>query len=293
MTGATDTDPDREVTRPAGWSRPAAALAVAAVLGASAALGRRNAPDDAHPRVRRWYRRLDKPGFTPPDVVFGAVWPVLETGLAAGGYRLLRHPPTPTRNVAVGLWLANFAMVGGWTELFFRRQAIGASTAAAGTMTLGAGAGRDGGEGRPARGGAGNAVRRLARLCDAARRPRSRAQSDVKRVTVWHDGACPLCAREVALIHRLDRAGHVRFVDAADVSTVCPLDRGEMLARFHAQEEGGPVVSGAAAFAAMWRAVPLLRPLGLLARNERVLALLERLYLRFLRARPRLQRLRA
>ena len=64
-----------------------------------------------------------------------------------------------------------------------------------------------------------------------------------------------------------------------------------MLARFHAQEEGGPVVSGAAAFATMWRAVPLLRPLGLLARNGRVLALLERFYLCFLRVRPCLQRL--
>jgi len=112
----------------------------------------------------------------------------------------------------------------------------------------------------------------------------------VTRVTVWHDGACPLCAREMALIRRLDRAGHVQFVDAADPNNACPLARGEMLARFHARQEGGPVVSGAAAFAAMWRAVPLLRPLGLLARNGRVLALLEWLYLRFLHVRPRLQR---
>lgn len=110
-------------------------------------------------------------------------------------------------------------------------------------------------------------------------------------VTVWHDGACPLCAREVALIRRLDRAGRMRFVDATDPATSCPLGRAEMLARFHAQRDGGPVVSGAAAFAVVWRAVPLLRPFGLLARNDRVLALLERLYLGFLRARPGLQRL--
>lgn len=126
--------------QPTGWSRPAAALAVAIVLGASAALGRRNAPDDAHPRVQRWYQRLDKPAFTPPDAVFGAVWPMLETGLAAGGYRLLRSPPSPARKAAVGLWLANTAMVGGWTELFFRRRALRTSTAAAGAMTLGASA---------------------------------------------------------------------------------------------------------------------------------------------------------
>jgi predicted DCC family thiol-disulfide oxidoreductase YuxK len=112
-----------------------------------------------------------------------------------------------------------------------------------------------------------------------------------ERVTVWHDGACPLCAREVALFRRLDWSNRLHFVDATDPAQTCPLDRAEMLARFHAQEAGGPVVSGAAAFAAMWRAVPLLRPLGLVARNGTVLALLERLYLRFLRTRPRLQRL--
>ena len=110
----------------------------------------------------------------------------------------------------------------------------------------------------------------------------------MSRVTVWHDGACPLCAREIALMRRLDRRGRIAFVDAT--TAACPVDRAAMLERLHAREEGGPLLSGAAAFAAMWRAVPLLRPLGLLARNDRVLAGLERLYLRFLRVRPRLQR---
>ncbi|WP_156460712.1 TspO/MBR family protein [Sphingomonas sp. Leaf339] len=117
-----------------GLSRPAAGLIVAAVLGFSAVLGRRNAPDSTHPRTRRWYKRLDKPDYTPPDAVFGAVWPVLETGLAVGGYRLLRQPATTKRNVAAGLWLLNSAMVGGWTELFFRRKALGPSALAAGAM---------------------------------------------------------------------------------------------------------------------------------------------------------------
>ena len=49
-------------------------------------------------------------------------------------------------------------------------------------------------------------------------------------------------------------------------------------------------MSGAAAFAAMWRAIPLLRPIGLLARLPPVLCLLDRLYLAFLRVRPWLQR---
>lgn len=65
-----------------------------------------------------------------------------------------------------------------------------------------------------------------------------------------------------------------------------------MLARFHASENG-QMLSGAAAFAAMWRAIPLLRPLGLLARNASVLAALEWLYLRFLVVRPGLQKMLA
>lgn len=108
--------------------------AIAAVLGASGLLGLRNAPDPRHPGIRRWYHRLDKPGFTPPDAVFGAVWPVLESGLAVGGYRLLRQPESPTRNAAVGLWLLETAMVGGWTELFFRRKRLGASAVASAAM---------------------------------------------------------------------------------------------------------------------------------------------------------------
>ena len=108
-------------------------------------------------------------------------------------------------------------------------------------------------------------------------------------ITVWHDGACPLCAREIALMRRLDWHRRIAFVDAMTADD-CPMDRAELLARFHAQEAGGPIVSGAAAFAAMWRAVPLLRPLGLLARNRHVLALLERGYRRFLRVRPSIQR---
>ncbi len=106
---------------------------------------------------------------------------------------------------------------------------------------------------------------------------------------VWFDGDCPLCRREIAVMRRLDRRGAILFTDVANGSGNCPLDRAELLARFHAREDG-VIVSGAAAFAAMWRAIPLLRPFGLVARNRTVLALLERLYRVFLRVRPALTR---
>ncbi|MGA1798909.1 DUF393 domain-containing protein [Sphingomonas sp. 4RDLI-65] len=110
----------------------------------------------------------------------------------------------------------------------------------------------------------------------------------MSRVTVWHDGNCPLCRREIAIMRRLDRRGRIDFIDATGVES-CPIDRADLLARFHAMEDGR-LLSGAAAFAAMWRAIPVLRPFGLLARHKPVLGLMERAYLGFLKVRPRLQR---
>ena len=110
-------------------------------------------------------------------------------------------------------------------------------------------------------------------------------------VTVWYDGACPLCLREIAVMQRLDRRNVIAFVDVSgDAPQTCPIDQAQLLARFHASEDG-KLLSGAAAFAAMWRAIPLLRPLGLVARNPLVLRALERLYLAFLKHRHKLQRL--
>jgi len=115
------------------------------------------------------------------------------------------------------------------------------------------------------------------------------AKSTPEAVTVWFDGDCPLCLREINLMRRLDRKGAVRFVDVTQ-GRDCPLDPETLLARFHAREQGGELVSGAAAFAAMWRAIPVLRPLGQAARWQPFLTVLESLYLQFLRFRPRLQR---
>lgn len=86
---------------------------------------------------------------------------------------------------------------------------------------------------------------------------------------------------------RLDRRGVIRFVNLESAQS-CPLDRVTLLARFHA-EENGCLYEGAAAFAAMWRAIPLLRPVGLAARNPAVLAVLQWCYVKFLRVRPLLQ----
>lgn len=112
----------------------------------------------------------------------------------------------------------------------------------------------------------------------------------MEKLTIWFDGGCPLCRREIALMQRLDKRDAIAFIDVSKGEAACPINRDALLARFHAREDG-VMLSGAAAFAAMWRAIPLLRRVGLVARNETVLAALEWLYRRFLVIRPMLQRL--
>jgi predicted DCC family thiol-disulfide oxidoreductase YuxK len=109
------------------------------------------------------------------------------------------------------------------------------------------------------------------------------------RVKVWFDSNCPLCTREIALMRKMDKRGAIRFIDIMSEGNMCPLPTADLLARLHA-EENGKMLSGAAAFAAMWRAIPILRPIGILARSEWILAGLEAAYKVFLRVRPRLQR---
>jgi len=91
-------------------------------------------------------------------------------------------------------------------------------------------------------------------------------------------------------MRRLDKSGAIDFVDLHSAAG-CPVDREALLARLHARDTDGSLLSGAAAFAAMWRAIPLLRPLGVAARWRPLLAVMEFAYRGFLRVRPALQRL--
>jgi predicted DCC family thiol-disulfide oxidoreductase YuxK len=97
-------------------------------------------------------------------------------------------------------------------------------------------------------------------------------------LTVFFDGACPICDREIALMKRLDRRRQLEFCDfsaqeydaassgfaAADLATV-----------IHARWADGRVITGVEVFRAMWEAVGL----GLLAKLSR-LSLVEPLVLK-------------
>lgn len=124
--------------RHGGFTPLAAAVIAGGAVALSAFLGRRYSPDRSHPDIDRWYHNLEKPGFTPPDPVFGAVWPALQGLLAIGGYRLLREPSSPDRDWALALWAVNLAMIPGWTKIFFgERSPTGGVAAAAAELAAG------------------------------------------------------------------------------------------------------------------------------------------------------------
>jgi len=106
--------------------------------------------------------------------------------------------------------------------------------------------------------------------------------------TVYFDGGCPLCCREVAHYRALVGAETIAWVDVAssDTATLGPgLTREAALARMHLRREDGSLLSGAAAFAALWSALRPYRWLGRLASWPPVLGCLEIGYRGFLRVR--------
>ena len=117
-----------------GFTPREAVAAVASVLALSGILSRPYSPDPTHPRLRRWYKHLDKSALTPPDAVFGGVWQVLLSALGYGTYRLLRllrllrRPPTPQRNTAVALSAATVGLVTLYSKITFENRDLTGGT---------------------------------------------------------------------------------------------------------------------------------------------------------------------
>lgn len=76
-------------------------------------------------------------------------------------------------------------------------------------------------------------------------------------VEVFHDGACPLCAREMRWLQRLDRHGRIRFTDIADPSfdpASVGLTFDALMARIHGRLPDGRVIEGVEVFRQLYAA---------------------------------------
>lgn len=109
----------------------------------------------------------------------------------------------------------------------------------------------------------------------------------IARTEVYYDGACPVCSREIAAYRRAKGAEALCFVDVSqpDAPLAPGLTREAALARMHVRRADGSMASGAAAFAALWSALPGWAWLGRVAALPLIAPMLELGYRGFLRAR--------
>ena len=109
--------------------------------------------------------------------------------------------------------------------------------------------------------------------------------------TVFYDGSCPLCQREIAGYRRLPARSPIDWIDVSAVGYCAPRGTTKklLMKRFHVVTPAGEMVSGARAFAHMWSQLPGWRVLGLVAKLPGILQVMEISYRLFLPVRPLIQ----
>jgi translocator protein len=71
-----------------------------------------------------WYRRLEKPSFTPPDQVFPIVWTSLYALIAWSGWRVWSAAPSRERKQALRRWISQLLANAKWSKLFFGQHRL-------------------------------------------------------------------------------------------------------------------------------------------------------------------------
>jgi translocator protein len=71
-----------------------------------------------------WYRRLNRPGFTPPGNVIGSMWGVLYTLMGFALQQLWQKRSEPEGRAALRLFGAQWVLNALWAPIFFKRKSI-------------------------------------------------------------------------------------------------------------------------------------------------------------------------
>jgi len=111
-------------------------------------------------------------------------------------------------------------------------------------------------------------------------------------VTVFFDGACPLCEREIAFYRKRKNADAIDWVDVSQCAAyeVAPgLSKADAMARFHVIGADGKLVSGGDAFRELWHVLPAFRMWSRVFQGRALSWMLNKAYDIFLNVRPALQ----
>jgi len=112
--------------------------------------------------------------------------------------------------------------------------------------------------------------------------------SNNTEMTVYFDGACPLCRAEIGYYQNQNGAEYIEFLDVSANDGALPdgLTRAQAMARFHVRNADGDLLSGAAAFVHIWRTLPGWRRAARIASLPGAMTVMEFGYVSFLRVRP-------
>ncbi len=113
------------------------------------------------------------------------------------------------------------------------------------------------------------------------------------KVTVYFDGLCHLCSREIRHYQTMKGADNLAFVDITGPSFNAAhegLDPHEIHKNMHVRDREGKIHLGVGAFVCIWEQLPALRFLVPIARFYPVRVILNLLYKGFATVRPLLPR---
>ena len=115
-----------------------------------------------------------------------------------------------------------------------------------------------------------------------------------KSLTVFFDGSCPICSKEINFYKMRAGADELSWVDVSDEEIPIPIQtrsREELMARFHVLSSSGELVSGGAAFAELWASLPAFKIFGKIFKLPILRYLIDVGYDIFLTLRPKFQNL--
>ena len=123
---------------------------------------------------------------------------------------------------------------------------------------------------------------------------RTSSTQTTRSLTVFFDGSCPICSKEINFYKMRAGADELSWVDVSDEEIPIPIQtrsREELMARFHVLSSSGELVSGGAAFAELWASLPAFTIFGKIFKLPILRYLIDVGYDIFLTLRPKFQNL--
>ncbi|RVU86558.1 DUF393 domain-containing protein [Leucothrix sargassi] len=112
------------------------------------------------------------------------------------------------------------------------------------------------------------------------------------KATVYHDGECPLCRKEIALMQKIDTSKAIRWVDINKDSQALKeagITFEQAMDRIHVADESQQMHTGVAGFMKAWAHLPYYRRIvPVIKHTPFLLPVMERVYNFFAKHRLRL-----